>query len=249
MIPKIIHYCWFGGKPLPLLAQKCIESWKKYCPDYKLKLWNEESFDIHCNDYVKEAYEAKKYAFVTDYVRLWAIYTYGGIYMDTDVEVLKPLDCFLYHPAFSGFESEKAAPTGIMASEKGGQWAERELKHYNNIHFYNTDGSLNLTTNVEIITNNLVKDGFILNNCFQEIKGMCIYPMEYFCPKSYKTGLLNITPNTYCIHHYDASWYSPAARRRMKWKHQLISLIGENNFMRLWKVYRKFKQQVWKNSL
>ncbi len=207
MIPKIIHYCWFGGKPLPLLAQKCIKSWKKYCPDYELKLWNEKSFDIHCNDYVKEAYEAKKYAFITDYVRLWAIYTYGGIYMDTDVEVLKPLDCFLHHPAFSGFESEKAVPTGIMASEKGGKWAEWELKYYKDTHFRNADGSLNLTTNVEIITNNLVRDGFVLNNCYQEHKGIIVmYPNEYFCPKQPGSLKIDFTENTYTIHHFDGSW-------------------------------------------
>ncbi len=223
MIPKIIHYCWFGGKPLPLLAQKCIKSWKKYCPDYELKLWNEKSFDIHCNDYVKEAYEAKKYAFVTDYVRLWAIYTYGGIYMDTDVEVLKPLDCFLHHPAFSGFESAKAVPTGIMASEKGGKWAERELKYYKNIHFRNADGSLNLITNVEIITNNLARDGFILNNCYQEHKDTIVmYPSNIFCPRD-TFGQPAGLPEAYTIHHFCGSWCSPQRRMIKKIKRSLSS--------------------------
>ena len=106
MIPKIIHYCWFGGKPKPELAEKCIESWKKFCPDYEIVEWNEGNFNINSNLYVKQAYEAKKYAFVTDYVRLYALYTQGGIYMDTDVMVLKPLDEYLNHEAFSGFESK-----------------------------------------------------------------------------------------------------------------------------------------------
>ena len=111
MIPKIIHYCWFGGKPLPELAQKCIASWKKYCPDYEIKEWNESNFNLNSCDYVREAYEAKKWAFITDYVRLYAMVTEGGIYMDTDVEVIKPLDPFLKHKAFSGFEDEVSIPT------------------------------------------------------------------------------------------------------------------------------------------
>lgn len=119
MIPKKIHYCWFGGNPYPEDFLKYLESWKKYCPNYEIIEWNEKTFDINLNKYVKEAYECKKWAFVTDYVRLWAIYNYGGIYMDTDVEVLRPLDSFLECQAFSGFERENAVPTGIMAGEKG----------------------------------------------------------------------------------------------------------------------------------
>ncbi len=213
MIPKTIHYCWFGGKPMPELAQKCIASWKKYCPDYELKLWNEDTFDLSTNDYVKEAYEAKKYAFVTDYVRLWAIYNFGGIYMDTDVEVLKPLDCFLHHPAFSGFEAPDRIPTGIMASEKHGKWAERELEYYQGRHFQKEDGSLDLTTNVTIITDNLVKDGFQLNNCYQEHKGIiAMYPNDYFCPKDFFSNKIQITSNTFCVHHFSGSWFSPSAK-------------------------------------
>ena len=135
MIPKIIHYCWFGGKPLPELACLCIESWKKFLPEYRIIRWDEESFDINSNTYVKEAYENKKYAFVTDYVRLYALYTHGGIYMDTDVEVRRPLDQFLQHQAFSGFESYHDIPTGIMASEKGFQGIKDQLDYYNNRHF------------------------------------------------------------------------------------------------------------------
>ena len=125
MIPKTIHYCWFGGNPLPKLAKKCIKSWKKYCPDFEIIEWNEANFDISSAPlYVRQAYEAKKWAFVTDYVRLYALTSYGGIYMDTDVEVIKPLDFFLNHDAFSGFESEKSIPTGIMASKKGNIWVK-----------------------------------------------------------------------------------------------------------------------------
>ena len=119
MIPKTIHYCWFGGNPLPDLAVKCIDSWKKYCPDYEIKEWNEKNFNLDACPYVREAYEAKKWAFVSDYARLYAMVTEGGIYMDTDVEVLKPLDEYLDNLAFSGFQTEKEIPTGIMACEKG----------------------------------------------------------------------------------------------------------------------------------
>ena len=118
MIPKIIHYCWFGDKELPKLAKKCLASWKKYCPDYQIKCWNESNFDVNSNQYVKEAYENKKYAFVTDYVRLYALYNFGGVYMDTDVEVIKNIDDFLNCKGFSSFESTNLVPTGILASEK-----------------------------------------------------------------------------------------------------------------------------------
>lgn len=134
MIPKKIHYCWFGKGKMPELALKCIESWRVNLPDYELKEWNENSFDINSNFYVKEAYESRKFAFVTDYVRLYALYTEGGIYMDTDVEVLKNLDPFLDLPAFSGFEDNVHIPTGIMAAEKGSVWAGWQLKYFSSIY-------------------------------------------------------------------------------------------------------------------
>ena len=127
MIPKKIHYCWFGRNPLPESAQKCIASWRKYLPDYEIKEWNEDNFDINVNLYVKQAYESRKFAFVTDYVRLYALASEGGVYMDTDVEVLKTFDPFLHHHAFSGFENNNYVPTGMMASEKNGKWVTELL--------------------------------------------------------------------------------------------------------------------------
>ena len=118
MIPKIIHYCWFGRGQMPALAEKCLASWSKYLPEYKVMVWNEDTFDIDAHPYTREAYQARKFAFITDYVRLWALKEHGGVYMDTDVEVIRPLDEFLDNPAFSGFEDETHIPTGIMASEK-----------------------------------------------------------------------------------------------------------------------------------
>lgn len=241
MIPKIIHYCWFGESPLPPLAKRCINSWQKIMPDYQIIEWNESNYDVTRNKFMADAYREKKWGFVPDYARLDIIYEHGGIYLDTDVEVLKPFDPLLEHEAFAGFEfSMVALGLGFGACQH--QCLIQELRDsYDHYSFYDKNQKPAPTPAPQLQTAFLRQKGLQQNDCFQEIKGMCIYPMEYFCPKSYKTGILNITPNTYSIHHYDASWYSPAARRRMKWKHQLISLIGENNFMRLWKVYRKFK--------
>ena len=164
MIPKKIHYCWFGGNPLPQDAKDYIESWKKYCPDYEIIRWDESSFDINSVPYVKEAYENRKWAFVTDYVRLYALYTQGGVYMDTDVELLKPIDCFLEHEAFSGFESETSVPTGIMASEPKQKAIGDLLKDYDGRHFVNDKGELDLSTNVEAITKYFTDKGMLMNN-------------------------------------------------------------------------------------
>lgn len=217
MIPKTIHYCWFGKKPMPKLAKICIRSWKKYCPEYELKLWNEENFDLNLFPYAKEAYEAGKYAFVTDIVRLYALYHEGGIYMDTDVELIKPLDNFLHHPAFSGFESEKHVPTGIMASEKHGRWAKENLEYYHGKHFLTENGLPDITTNVIIITDYMVKKGLKLNNTYQDIEGFfTMYPTDFFCPKDFLTQEIHLTENTVCIHHFNMSWHSETVR--YEWK-------------------------------
>ena len=205
-IPKTIHYCWFGGNPLPELAQKCIESWKKYCPDYEIKRWDETNFDLDYNDYVREAYEAKKWAFVTDVVRLYALVTYGGIYMDTDVEVLKPLDELLDYEAVSGFESESRIPTGLMACREGQKLFVEMLHDYDRAHFIRPDGTYDTTTNVTRITNTCVKYGLILNNKKQTINGFTLLPKDYLCPKDPVTNEMSITENTMTIHHFDGSW-------------------------------------------
>lgn len=207
-IPKKIHYCWFGENPLPELAVKCIESWNKYCPDYEIIKWDESNFDINCCPYVKEAYEAKKWAFVSDVARLYALVNYGGIYMDTDVEVLKPLDDLLELEAFSGFESETGIPTGIMACEKGQALFKELLDDYNEEHFLKEDGTLDCTTNVIRITNTCLKYGLELNNKKQTVNGFTLFPKEFFCPKDVGTFKLNITKNSYTIHHFNGSWLS-----------------------------------------
>ena len=208
MIPKIIHYCWFGGNPLPELAKKCIDSWKKYCPDYEIIEWNETNFDYRQYRYAQEAYEAKKWAFVSDVARLYAMVNYGGVYMDTDVEVLKPLDDILEHGAVSGFEAIDRIPTGLMACQKGHPLFSELLEDYNNRCFIQENGEYDLTTNVTTITNICLKHGLILNNTKQTIADFTLFPCEYFCPKDSLTKITTITDNTYTIHHFDGSWVS-----------------------------------------
>jgi hypothetical protein len=218
MIPKTIHYCWFGRDEMPEMAIKCINSWKKYLPDYTLKLWNEDNFDINCNSYVKEAYQIRKYAFVTDYVRLHALYHEGGIYMDTDVEIIKPLDDLLHLPAFSGYESNKYSnfPTGLMASAPEGVWVKEQIAYYNNKHFINPDGSYDMTTNTITISKIMTANGFELNGKYQVYKNdMHCFPKDYFCPKT-STGVIKLTGNSYCIHHFAGSWRNRSLGQKIK---------------------------------
>ncbi len=212
MIPKKIHYCWFGGNPLPEDALKCIASWKKYLPDSEIKEWNEQNFDLDMFPYTREAYDSRKFAFVTDVVRLYALVTEGGIYMDTDVEVLKPLDCLLQYEAVSGFESDTQIPTGLMACEKGQPLFVELLHDYDNAHFVKDNGELDLTTNVTRITNTCLKYGFIANNKLQTIRGFTLLPKDYLCPKSQLDNKIYLTENSLTIHHFASSW-QPAWRR------------------------------------
>lgn len=214
MIPKVIHYCWFGRGPLNAKAKMCIKSWKKKLPDYKIKLWNEDNFDIESVPYVSQAYHARKFAFVADYVRLYALYTEGGVYMDSDVEVIKRIDEFLVHPAFTGYESDIGPLTGIMASEKGGAWVKDLLDAYKDRDFVRPDGSLNLTTNVEYTAELLKQKGFAINGKKIDAPGyLTVYEQEWFCPKSWNSATYEITNNTYTVHHYAASWWTPRERR------------------------------------
>ncbi len=212
MIPKKIHYIWFGNNPLPALAERCLESWRRYCPDYEIKRWDETNFDVTCNRYCREAYEAGKWAFVSDYARLWVLVNEGGFYMDTDVELLAPLDDFLFEDALSGFESETRIPTGLMACRDSFPLFKRWLRDYDERSFLREDGSYDTTTNVVYITEACLKEGLVLNGEKQTVAGFTLYPQDYFCPKDYRTKHLNITENTHAIHHFDGSWLSPEVR-------------------------------------
>lgn len=242
MIPKIIHYCWFGRGEMPDLILKCIDSWKRYLPEYELRLWNEDNFDINLYPYAAEAYMERKFAFVSDVCRLYVLKEFGGIYLDSDVEILKSLDDLLSkHAAFSGFEDNNLMPTGLMASEKNGAWVSDLLAYYDNRSFYLADKTLDMTPNTEIITRFMKEKGFEICNSFQERDGYCaIYASEYFCPKSWKTKEINVTTNTYCIHHFAGSWL-PTERKWNKYEF-LYKVLGSKNFERLAAFYRRLRK-------
>lgn len=243
-IPKIIHYCWFGRNEKPDSVIKYIESWKKFLPDYNFVEWNEENFDLDSYIFARQAYDMKKFAFVTDIVRLYAIYNYGGIYMDTDVEVLKPLDELLINKGFSGFENDTQIPTGIMAAKKGNSWVKDQLDYYTGREFIMENGSLNMTTNVQIISKiSSEKHNFIPNGKFQILKGdFAIYPKDYFCPKSPVTGKIHITENTYTIHHFSGTWVSDEEKKHANLYRKITNMFGENLANNILNIYRKFKK-------
>ncbi|MBN1043577.1 glycosyl transferase [Clostridium botulinum] len=245
MIPKKIHYCWFGKNKIPEFNKKCIESWKEYCPDYEIIEWNEDNFDISCNQYVKEAYEAKKYAFVTDYVRLYAIYHHGGVYMDTDVEVLKCLDKFLRHGAFTGCENNEFCVTGTMGAEKGNVWIKQLLNQYKEKKFILPNGKINIMPNTETITKLTSEQySWVCENKYQILKdGVHIYPHDFFCAKDWRTGTITITENTYTVHNFSASWITEKERKTTKRKKFIkdiiIKFIGRNKFEKLKMIIMK----------
>ncbi|MFQ2377040.1 glycosyltransferase family 32 protein [Aeromonas veronii] len=232
-IPKIIHYCWFGKNPEPALMRECIKSWHKFFPvdEYEYKLWNEDTFDLNSHPFVKQAYENKKWAFITDYVRLWALYNYGGIYADTDVEILKPMDIFLNENAFSGFEDEQYIPTGIMGAKPGNVWIKSLLSYYDERAFVRMDGSLETTPNTKIITEISVDFfGLKINNKKQTLlnSSVTIYPKDYFCPKNHYSEKIILSDNSYAIHHFSGSWKTPKDKFKQKIHKMIISLVGEN---------------------
>lgn len=247
MIPKIIHYCWFGGKPLPELAKKCIDSWQKFLPDYKITRWDETNFDLNSCAYIQEAYKAKKYAFVSDYARFDILYKYGGLYFDTDVEIIKPLDKILAKGSFMGLEKDTpkviTAPGLGLAANPGLGLYKEILDSYHNRHFINSDGSLNVTTVVVYTTEILIQHGLKNVPGIQQVGGINIYPKEYFCPKDYVTGKLTITDNTVAIHHYTASWCTPASRTRGKVYKFLARYLGKTTADIIKKLWHKIKQR------
>lgn len=216
-IPKIIHYCWFGGKPKPELAQKCIRSWKKFCPDYEIREWNEDNFDIsQAPDYVQQAYAQKRWAFVSDYVRLHALTKTGGIYMDTDVEVIKPLDPYLHHEAFAGFEHPERVQTGLLACRKDFPLFLEFMAYYDTASFLQPDGTPDVTTNVEILSKLCLQKGMVCNDSFQEVAGLTLYPREVFCPVDFDTMKLKKTRKTVTIHWFSGSWHTEEELEAMR---------------------------------
>ena len=218
MIPKIIHYCWFGKKQLPEFAQKCIDSWKKFLPDYEIKQWNETNFDVNCCKYVKQAYESRKYAFVSDYARFKLLYEYGGIYFDTDVELIKTINDIIEKGPFMGFEKNNTGQNGVnpgcgIACYPNHKIYKEILDVYKTLSFVNCDGSFNTKTVVEYTTKTLKKYGLQSGTDIQKIEDIYVYPKEYFSPKEFETQETVITENTRSVHHYNASWVDSYSRR------------------------------------
>ncbi len=241
-ISRTIHYCWFGESPLPETAQKCIESWEKFFPDYEIKEWNESNFDVNCCAYIQEAYQEKKWAFVSDYARFWILYHYGGLYFDTDVEVIKDMRDILEKGAFMGCETiGKCNPgLGLYASSGMGLYKEI-LDFYETIHFIQTDGTLCLETVVKYVSDILNRYGFADCNTLQKICGndwqIFVYPPEYFCPLNYFTGKLTITDNTRSIHHYTATWQNEKYKRQAYVLKCLNETFGEKVGYKIWRAY------------
>lgn len=256
MIPKIIHYCWFGENPLSDLAKRCIASWKKYFPGYEIKEWNESNFDLCCCDYVKEAYEAKKWAFVSDYARFKILYEYGGIYFDTDVEVIKPFDDVLSRGGFMGQEvgtllsvnsTDKAAdllkpvvvsnPGLGIAAGPGLQLYKDLLNHYDKLHFIKC-GVIDTTTICIHTTDVLKRYGYDEHKAaIQYVAGITIYPPEYFCPLNYITGEIVLEKNTHSIHWYGATWKSDFDINMSNKRMLCIKKYGEKKGFLLFKVF------------
>lgn len=227
MITKKIHYCWFGMSEKPKLAQKCIASWKKYCPDYEIIEWNENNFDVNMNGYTRMCYEQKKYAFLTDYARLVILEEYGGIYFDTDVEVIRSFDDLLDCTAFFGFENENAVASGLgFGAEPHTDVMKAMVRTYDQV----IDGKNGVIGCPILNTEALIPFGLIKNGLRQSLKGIEIYPPEYFNPYSSVTGRLTKTQNTHSIHWYSMSWGSGATKIKIKITRVMRRIFGERCF-------------------
>jgi len=248
-IPKVIHYFWFGRSPKPKLVKKCIASWKKYCPDYEIKEWNEDNFDITLCNYMREAYEAKKWGFVPDYARLWVVYHYGGFYLDTDVELIKSLNSLREKKTFFASEDNHHVSIGLgFGSVKGAPILKAIYEDYNSRHFKKPDGSLDITPSPVLQTASIKKyyGDFEMSDTVQTIDGVVFYPKEYFCPFDCHTRKMHKTPNTIGIHHFAASWQTKRAKAKYYFVNVpktrlyrfLVKTLGEE---RLKKLRRKNK--------
>lgn len=234
MIEKKIHYCWFGGKELPELAKKCIASWKKYCPDYEIIEWNENNYDLCKNEYVKYTYEHKLYAFLTDYVRLDVVYEEGGIYLDTDVELLKPIDDLLSCKAFMGMEAVGQINTGlIFGAIRNHPFIKENKLYYEEQLFLDEQENFKRVNCVSITTRLLRKYKFEDKNEIQKLKDIIVYPTEYFCPLDYASNILNITKNTYSIHWYSGAWLNTKDKIKQKCGRIIYGIVGKKKYYQI----------------
>ncbi|MEK5104094.1 glycosyltransferase [Cytobacillus sp. FSL M8-0252] len=237
-IPRIIHYCWFGGGEKPELMKQCIRSWEEHLPHYELKQWDESNVDVTCNAYVHEAYQAKKYAFVSDYFRMYALYTEGGVYLDTDVEVYQSFDRFLHYPSFWGFEEGNYIATSTIGASKGHPLIQYFLESYQSNHFINDDGTFNEWTNVAAITEEMKKKGVICNGQKQVIEEMgVIFEQTIFSPYDYINCRDLQSDETVTKHHFYQSWLPPHVLVKRIVKRNIVKLIGGEKLANLRKKF------------
>lgn len=227
-IPKRIHFCWLSGEEYPELIQRCMDSWKTVLPEYEIKCWSTENFDVNICRYTREAFQAGKYAFVSDYVRLYALYNEGGIYLDADIEVLKSFDNLLENTAFTGFEKNgRAIAAWIFGSEKGNPLFKEFLEYYENKSFLLADGEYELTPNPVPITDICIRHGLRLNGKEQRLDFITVYPQDFFCPYDRATEEIDITDRTYSIHYFNGAWISPEKKQIIAKRKQIIQRYGK----------------------
>ena len=232
MIPKRIHYCWFGGHPLRKLEEMCLESWKRNCPDYELVLWNEGNAPIKDNVYVRQAFQMKKWAFVSDYVRLKVLSEYGGIYLDTDVELLKPLNDFMNQRGFLGLESRENIASCVIGCVPHHPFFSWAAGAYDERAFCTADGTCDETTNTTWLTGILLRMGLQQTGLQQVVADVEIYPPDIFCPFNLETGKLRLTDRSVAIHHFAGSWMTP----RQKFHTRVAQILGVEKTKKLRKL-------------
>ena len=238
-IPKRISYCWFGNNPLPEKVEKCIKSWEKYCPDYEIIRWDETNYDVNKIPFIADAYKEKKWAFVSDYARLDIVYNYGGIYLDTDVELLKNIDYLLNQEAFFALEKGNAnIATGLgFGAEKGCSYVKEQMEYYETSSFYNEDGSLNLKACPVVTTEYFEKLGFQKKDVTQRVGNCTIYASDYFCPMDFE-GNISKTCNTVGIHWYDATWMNESDKHIHQVEMKINQSLPKGVSVLVCKVYR-----------
>lgn len=233
-IPRTLHYCWFGRGPKPGLVRKCMRSWKRHAGEYRLVEWNEDNFDIRINAYVKQAYEAGKYAFVSDYARLYALYHHGGLYLDTDVELLKNPGDLHGHAVITGFEDDTFLQSAFMGATKHHPWIKGLLDYYEEREFIRPDGTWDMTTNTSIMTERCRAEGLRPDGTYQELAGgVVVYPSVYFSPYDYKNCGSCITQESYAVHHFAKSWLPVGVRIRGRLKKAAAGFLGPGSIVKL----------------
>ena len=229
MIPKIIHYCWFGGNEKSELVKKCIETWEKYLPEYEIIEWNESNFDVNCCEFTKRAYENRKWAFVADYARLKALKEHGGIYLDTDIELVKPFDEYLlHHQMFTCFEDLTHISTGCVGAVANHEVLNKFIDIY--YKYFDEEDNKGFIPNTEILSSMLFPNGVETIDNIAELENITIYTRDYFLAKDYVSGKVTKTDNTYCIHHYDGTWKSGKDKFFDKIKLGIRRIIGEKRY-------------------